>query len=97
MGKKVFLGGLSWSSTPGMISAFDNILSLSLTSSLSCITYVPESLCSFFTNLDFEVEKAAIMCDKQTGKSRGFGFIIFSDNCTKELQSHYEVDGRLVC
>lgn len=71
MGKKVFLGGLSWSSTP-------------------------ESLCSFFTALEFEVEKAVIMCDKQTGKSRGFGFIVFADSCTKELQSHYEVEGRLV-
>jgi RNA-binding protein Musashi len=72
MGKKVFLGGLSWSSTP-------------------------ESLCSFFTALDFEVERAVIMCDKQTGKSRGFGFLVFADSCSKELQSHYEVDGRLVC
>jgi len=72
MGKKVFLGGLSWASTP-------------------------ESLCNFFTNLDFHVEKAVIICDKPTGKSRGFGFMVFSDSCNLErLQSHYKVDGRLV-
>jgi RNA recognition motif-containing protein len=72
MGKKVFLGGLSWASTP-------------------------ESLCNFFTNLDFEVEKAVIICDKPTGKSRGFGFMVFADSCPlDQLQSHYKVDGRLV-
>lgn len=88
MGKKVFLGGLSWASTPGKFGFSSNFL--------RWLTFL-ESLCNFFTNLNFEVEKAVIICDKPTGKSRGFGFMVFSDSCCLDkLQSHYKVDGRLV-
>jgi len=46
------------------------------------------------------VEEAVVMTDKQTDKSRGFGFVIFHDQdgfkeCLK--QKIHEVDGKEVC
>jgi len=54
MGKKLFVGGLSWGTTDeGMRGAFEKFGA---------------------------VEDAKVIMDRETGRSRGFGFVTFSDD-----------------
>jgi RNA recognition motif-containing protein len=67
MGKKVFVGGLSWSTNDASLrSAFE-----------SCGA----------------VDDAKVVSDRETGRSRGFGFVTFTeqDGATKAIES---MDGR---
>jgi cold-inducible RNA-binding protein len=54
MGKKLFVGGLSWGTTDeGMRGAFEKYGA---------------------------VDDAKVIMDRETGRSRGFGFVTFSDD-----------------
>jgi RNA recognition motif-containing protein len=61
--RKVFIGGLSWNTTEGICDH------LSL--------YKTDQLREYFEAMGHPVEKITIMRDKESGKSRGFGFIFF--------------------
>ena len=72
MGKKLFVGGLSWdTSDDGLRTAFEKYGSIT---------------------------EAKVILDRDTGRSRGFGFVSFSedDAATKAVQemNGAELDGR---
>jgi cold-inducible RNA-binding protein len=74
MGKKLFVGGLSWNTDDhGLRTAFEH-----------CGT----------------IEDAKVITDRETGRSRGFGFITFSDaseaqNAIQQMNGTV-IDGRSV-
>lgn len=74
MGKKLFVGGLSWNTNDdGLRQAFER-----------------------FGN----VEEARVISDRETGRSRGFGFVTFSDDdgarrAIAEMDGK-ELDGRSI-
>ncbi|MBP6217839.1 MAG: hypothetical protein KA436_04555 [Oligoflexales bacterium] len=74
MGKKLFVGGLSWGTDDEMLRAsFEKF---------------------------GEIEEAKVITDRETGRSRGFGFVTFSDddaalNAISEMDGH-AIDGRTV-
>ncbi|XP_042384890.1 heterogeneous nuclear ribonucleoprotein 1-like isoform X1 [Zingiber officinale] len=55
------------------------------------------SLVEYFKNYG-EVEEVAIMKDRNTGRARGFGFIVFSDPAVAErvVMEKHMIDGRMV-
>jgi len=60
-------------------------------------TTTEESVKQFFEDLGFLVEKTQIMRNKSSGRSRGFGFIIFFENeLVDEIQPSYLLDGRQI-
>lgn len=74
MGKKLFVGGLSWNtSEAGLRRAFEAA---------------------------GDVESVTIVTDRETGKSRGFGFVAFSDDDSAaravELLNETKLDGRSI-
>jgi RNA recognition motif-containing protein len=74
MGKKVFVGGLSWNTNDDMLrQAFER-----------------------FGNVD----EARVIQDRDTGRSRGFGFVTFSDadGAQKAIQGMdgTQLDGRTI-
>jgi len=74
MGKKLFVGGLSWNTTEdGLREAFEQY---------------------------GEIAEAKLITDRDTGRSRGFGFITFSndddaDKAVSEMDGK-EIDGRSI-
>lgn len=67
MGKKLFVGGLSWGTDDeGLRSAFAK-----------------------FGNID----EAKVISDRETGRSRGFGFITFSSD-SDAMSAMQEMDGK---
>lgn len=56
-----------------------------------------EGLREYFGNYG-EVVEAVIMKDRNTGRARGFGFIVFADPAVAELvvMEKHMIDGRLV-
>lgn len=74
MGKKLFIGGLSWGTSE-------------------------ETLQSGFEEFG-EVEEVVIPRDRHTGKSRGFGFVLFADEegaeKAREEMDNKEFDGRTI-
>jgi len=74
MGKKLFVGGLSWGTTDeGLREAFENF---------------------------GEVTEAKVIMDRDTGRSRGFGFVGFADDdaattAVAEMDGT-ELDGRTI-
>lgn len=74
MGKKLFIGGLSWNTNDdGLRQAFEKF---------------------------GDVEEARIITDRETGRSRGFGFVTFSDGedarkAISEMDGK-ELDGRTI-
>ena len=50
-----------------------------------------ESLTGFFTDNGFEVSNARIIYDRETGKSKGFGYVDFDDKA--QLKKALEFDG----
>lgn len=74
MGKKVFVGGLSWNTdSEGLKAAFESF---------------------------GEISEARVISDRDTGRSRGFGFVTFesSDAAMKAISGMdgKELDGRTV-
>lgn len=74
MGKKVFVGGLSWNTNDdGLRQAFER----------------------FGT-----VDEAKVIQDRETGRSRGFGFVTFSDDAGAQSaisgMDGKELDGRTI-
>lgn len=74
MGKKVFVGGMSWNTdSEGLRTAFERF---------------------------GEVEDAKVITDRDTGRSRGFGFVTFaSDDSAQQAISEMDgqdLDGRTV-
>jgi len=74
MGKKLFVGGLSWGTTDsGLRAAFEQF---------------------------GEVEDAKVITDRETGRSRGFGFVTFVDNdasqTAMEAMDGSQLDGRSI-
>jgi len=60
-------------------------------------TTTEESVKQFFEDLGFSVEKTQIMRNKSSGRSRGFGFIIFFENDqVDEILPSYQLDGRQI-
>ncbi len=74
MGKKLFVGGLSWDTTN-------------------------DSLRAAFSPFG-EVMEAKVITDRETGKSRGFGFVTFADAATADealgVMNETELDGRRI-
>jgi RNA recognition motif-containing protein len=74
MGKKLFVGGLSWNTTD-------------------------ETLHQAFSRFG-EVSEAKVITDRETGRSRGFGFVTFtdSDNASAAMNemNGRELDGRTI-
>ncbi len=74
MGKKLFVGGLSWGTDDEMLrSSFEKF---------------------------GEIDEAKVITDRETGRSRGFGFVTFSDddaalNAISEMDGQ-DLDGRTV-
>ena len=74
MGKKLFVGGLSWGTDDEMLRAsFEKF---------------------------GEIEEAKVIVDRETGRSRGFGFVTFNDdkaalNAVSEMDGQ-PIDGRTV-
>jgi len=74
MGKKLFVGSLSWNTTDeGLLQAFEQF---------------------------GEVTEAKVITDRETGRSRGFGFVTFAEdesaeNAMKTLDGT-ELDGRTI-
>ena len=74
MGKKLFVGGLSWDTND-------------------------QSLMSAFSRFG-EIEEAKVISDRETGRSRGFGFVTFveandAENAISEMDGT-ELDGRSI-
>jgi RNA recognition motif-containing protein len=66
MGKKLFVGGLSWNTNDsGLRSAFERF---------------------------GQVEDSKVISDRETGRSRGFGFVTFSDD-EAAMQAMRALDG----
>ncbi len=66
MGKKLFVGGLSWNTDDnGLRDAFARF---------------------------GDIEEAKVITDRETGRSRGFGFITFSDD-DAAMRAVQELDG----
>lgn len=60
-------------------------------------TTTEESVKQYFEDLGFSVEKTQIMRNKSSGRSRGFGFIIFFENDqVDEILPSYLLDGRQI-
>lgn len=58
---------------------------------------LPESLKDYFESLGFPVEKATIMKDKGSGRSRGFGFVVFECiDSVHEVPLIHTIEGRQV-
>ena len=74
MGKKLFVGGLSWNTTDGSLRA----------------AFEPFG----------EIEDAKVITDRETGRSRGFGFVTFVDaSAIKEAiqaMDGKQLDGRSI-
>lgn len=67
MGKKLFVGGLSWGTDDDMLrSSFEKF---------------------------GEIEDAKVITDRETGRSRGFGFVTFSED-EAALNAISEMDGQ---
>lgn len=74
MAKKLFVGGISWSTTDdGLRSAFESF---------------------------GEVTEAVVVTDRETGRSRGFGFVTFADDSAAdaavESMDGASLDGRTI-
>ncbi|TNF29522.1 MAG: RNA-binding protein, partial [Deltaproteobacteria bacterium] len=74
MGKKLFVGGLSWGTTDsGLRAAFEQF---------------------------GEVEDAKVITDRETGRSRGFGFVTFTEASASqsaiEAMDGASLDGRSI-
>jgi RNA recognition motif-containing protein len=74
MKKKLFIGGLAWSTTDDSLkAAFDEF---------------------------GEVTEARVITDRETGRSRGFGFVSFTDpahaQAAKDAMDNQPIDGRNV-
>jgi RNA recognition motif-containing protein len=74
MGKKLFVGGLSWdTSDEGLRAAFEKF---------------------------GDITEAKVITDRDTGRSRGFGFVSFAedDSASKAIQemNGVELDGRSI-
>lgn len=74
MSKKLFVGGLSWSTNDaGLRSAFERY---------------------------GDIQEAKVIMDRETGRSRGFGFVTFSeaDDATKAINAlnGAMIDGRAI-
>jgi RNA recognition motif-containing protein len=72
--RKVFLGGLAWSTTEAMLQEY------------------------LESGLNIKVEKVTIMRDRQTGNSRGFGFVILetSDDADKVVNANHLLDSKKI-
>lgn len=57
-----------------------------------------ESLHNYFRSINEELDRIVIMREKQTGRSRGFGFIIVSslDSVDRIVGMTHVVDGKKV-
>lgn len=89
--RKIFVGGLSYSTTDGTGLINQQCWEL------SCVC--ADKLREFFSRFG-EVRDAVVMRDQSSKRSRGFGFVVFSDPngvdrvlCEAEVQ----LDGRKVC
>lgn len=85
----MFIGGLNWETT-------DRKLTLNLSLSIY-FNGTLESLKEYFSQFG-EVHECTVMRDGATGRSRGFGFLTFSDPRTVNIvmvKEHY-LDGKIV-
>jgi len=55
-----------------------------------------ENVKQFFERLGFTVERAQIMRNKSSGRSRGFGFVILHCERLDQILPSYELDGRQI-
>lgn len=55
-----------------------------------------ENVKQFFERLGFSVERAQIMRNKSSGRSRGFGFVILHCDRLDQISPSYELDGRQI-
>lgn len=88
--RKMFIGGLNWETTDRTLRDFSLFEILMLTELI-------ESLKEYFSQFG-EVQECTVMRDGATGRSRGFGFLTFTDPRTVNIvmvKEHY-LDGKIV-
>lgn len=85
---KMFVGGLKWETTTGNLTA---------PRTLTLFLFV-ETFRDHFAQFG-SIKECIIMKDPMSGKSRGFGFVTFSNPKTLDrvLKQDHNIDGKLVC
>ena len=79
--RKLFVGGLpaNGTSQTEMVKSLFYLHTHLIVSSFSCFTVTDEEFLEFFSQFGTVVD-AKVMFDRDTGRSRGFGFVTFEDS-----------------
>ena len=90
----MFIGGLSWDTTDGIRSTRTKLLLVELTTSPVRV----EGLKKYFSQFG-KVIDSTVMLDRETGRSKGFGFVSFEDADVEPILGFgkLEIDGKMVC
>ena len=92
----MFIGGLNWDTTDGTLFSlrrFHSVCSPVVLNSCS----LSESLRNYFSQFG-KVVDATVMLDRETGRSKGFGFVSFENVNVEPMLGfgNLQIDGKLV-